>query len=276
MRRIVLVASLLVLAAGSARAQDEDEGVGIGPAPTEARALVARAVEAMGGRERVSALKAAVMTVEAAQGEVQERHTLRLEGRFLHYSSRRPSGAGFDVVLARGLAFLCDRDDQGAATYLEDLGVEDAVEGGYERDILFMPLLLPLLLEQRARMDYRGRTSEGDEVVRALIEPPEGAPGRPFVIRLRFDKETHLLTAAMGVVPLGYDKGKKRYCEYRDYREVAGPGGALKLPAELSDQRGKENEEPRTFKVRWSLDPDLPATLWLKPKLAEDGAEAGK
>jgi hypothetical protein len=84
------------------------------------------------------------------------------------------------------------------------------------------------------------------------------------VIRLRFDKTTHLLTAAMGTVPWGTDKGKKRYCFYSDYRAV-GPQG-IKLPHELKDQRGK-SARARKFTVTWELDKDLPPEMFMRPNV---------
>jgi len=253
----------LCCAASEARGQEE----GIGPAPSEARAVVARALQAMGGREAVAALQVAVMSVDPAGGELRERHTLVVPRRLMHYGSRRPSGAGFDVVLGGQGGFLCDRDKEGRATYVEDLAPDDVLEGGYERDVLFMPLLLHGLLDQRARMDYRGRNTAGEEVVRALIEAPAGGEGRPFTIRLRFDAKTGLLAAAMGVVPWGQDKGKKRYCEYHDYAPVEG-GSGIMLPTRLADQRGSD-EHPRTFRVRWTIDPKLPPDLFARPEVSE-------
>jgi hypothetical protein len=214
----------------------------------------------MGGEAGLKRLQSAAMVVEAKKGQVKERHTLRLRGRYMHYASRRPSGAGFDVVLARGQSFLCDRDAKGVVTYVEDLRDVDAKEGSYERDILFMPLLLPLLLKKRARMQFVSKNSVGDSVVRAMIRPPEESDGEPFTIRLRFDKDTDLLVAAMGTVPWGADKGKKRYCFYDDYRSV---GRGLKLPHALKDQRGKD-ARPRSFSVRWELDADLAPAMWLR------------
>jgi hypothetical protein len=231
--------------------------------------VVVRAVEAMGGRAALAQIRSAVMTVDAEPNQIQERHTLRLEGRYLHYASRRPSGAGFDVVLAREQAFLCDRDPEGNASYVEELTPQDAQEGAYERDILFMPLLLPLLLEERARLDYRGRNSVGDDIVRALIRPPPLSSGEPFVVRLRFDHRTHLLTSTMGIVPRGVDKGKKRYCRYGDYRLVKGREVRTLLPHRISDQRGKD-ESSREFDVEWRLNVELSAELFLKPRPAED------
>jgi hypothetical protein len=253
----------LALGATSAHAQSGSEG-GIGPAPREARAIIARAVRAMGGKEALLELRTAVMSVDPSEkARIQERHSLKLKGRWMHYASRRRSGAGFDVILARGQTFLCDRDPKGNATYVEDLTPRDAKEGSYERDILFMPLLLVLLLEKNARMDYRGKNSVGDVVIRAQVRPPDKS-GQPFVIRLRFDKTTHLLTAAMGTVPWGTDKGKKRYCFYSDYRAV-GPKG-IKLPHELKDQRGK-SARARTFTVTWELDKALPPEMFLRPNV---------
>ena len=264
------VAALLLLLVGAPRAgaQDDDSAEGIGPAPSEARAVIERAIEAMGGRAALDAVGNAALTVQAPAEQVQEQHTLRVDGRFMHYASRRPSGAGFDVVIARELAFLCDRDPKGVATYVVDLSPDDLVEGSYERDILFMPLLLPALLERGARMDYRGRNSEGHEVVRALVPPAVGGPGRPFVIRLLFDKDTSLLASAMGIVPLGHDKGKKRYCDYRDYAPV----GPLKLPHTIHDARGKD-DQARTFPVTWRVNASLPPEKFLRPHVPEEPAE---
>lgn len=255
---------IAVCLAGAEAAAQEEEG--LGPAPNEARAVVARAVQSMGGRKALAGVRVAVMSVDPAGGEIRERHTLIVPRRLMHYGSRRPSGAGFDVVLGPDRGFLCDRDKSGQATYVEDLAPDDVLEGGYERDILFMPFLLPQLLEGGARMDYRGKNSEGEEVVRALIEAPRGSEGRPFTIRLRFDPVTHLLTAAMGVVPWGQDKGKKRYCEYRDYAPI--DGTPVRLPGRLADQRGRD-EHPRTFRVKWTLNPDLPDDLFKRPELPD-------
>lgn len=276
-RAIGAVALGLVLLGGgvyvAARAQDgadddENGSAGIGLAPGEATATVTRAILAMGARD--ARLQNAVMTVQAEGPELRERHTLRLDGRYMHYASRRPSGAGFDVVLARRAAFLTDRNPAGEVTYVEDLGEHDAQEGAYERDVLFMPLLLPTLLERGARMESRGRNSVGDEVIRALVPPAVESPAQPFVIRLRFAKDTGFLVSAMGVVPCGADQGKKRYCTFDDYRKVE--GSDVYLPHTISDQRGKD-QTPRTFKVRWTLNADLPATLFVRPHAPSEGDE---
>ena len=77
------------------------------------------------------------------------------------------------------------------------------------------------------------------EVIRARIYPTRGAKfERPFTIRLRFDKTSHHLVAAMGIVPLGQDKGKKRCCEYRDCKPVRLGRHTLHLPSTIEDQRG--------------------------------------
>jgi hypothetical protein len=241
------------------------QGDGLGPAPAEAKAIVGKAVTAMGGRPALSDVAVAVMVVDAKPGRIKESHTLKLNGRFMHYASRRSSGAGFDVVLARGKSFLCDRNAKGQVTYVEDLTARDAKEGSYERDIMFMPLLLPLLLEKNARMDYRGKNSVGDPIVRAQIRPPSTKTGDPFVIRLRFDKESGMLRAAMGTVPWGTDKGKKRYCFYEDYRGVDVGSNRIRLPTKLKDQRGK-SKKPREFGVSWKINPSLGADAFKRPK----------
>jgi hypothetical protein len=240
------------------------QGDGLGPAPAEAKAIVAKAVIAMGGRPALSDVKVVIMAVDAKPGRIRESHTLKLAGRFMHYASRRSSGAGFDVVLARGKSFLCDRNAKGEVTYVEDLTARDAKEGSYERDIMFMPLLLTLLMEKNARMDYRGKNSVGDSIVRAQIRPPSAKTGDPFVIRLRFEKASGLLRAAMGTVPWGTDKGKKRYCFYEDYRFVKVGSSRIRLPTKLKDQRGKSSK-PREFGVSWKVNPPVPAATFKRP-----------
>jgi hypothetical protein len=230
---------------------------------------VEKAVLAMGGARAVEDVKTAVMTVGAKPGQIQECHSLKLAGRSMHYASRRSSGAGFDVVLSGGRSFLCDRNAKGEATYVEDLSARDAKEGSYERDIMFMPLLLTLLLDKNARMDYRGKNSVGDFIVRAQIRPPRAKNGEPFVIRLRFDRQSHLLTAAMGTVPWGTDKGKKRYCFYGGYKSVRVGSARVRLPHELKDQRGKDTKA-REFKVTWELNKRLPPEFFLRPNVRDD------
>lgn len=265
MRRALQVIAMLgvLVWLQPAQAQKRDSG-GVGPAPAEARAVVLKAVEAMGGKAAVESVRTAIMTVDAKKTKIQEQHSLQLKGRYMHYASRRASGAGFDVVLAKGRTFLCDRNRKGEVTYVEDLSALDAKEGSYERDIMFMPLLLPLLLEKNARMDVRGKNSKGDLVVRAQIRPPSPKTGEPFVIRLRFDRQTHLLTAAMGTVPWGTDKGKKRYCYYDQYRATRLNG--VKLPHLIKDQRGKA-AKPRAFGVTWELNKQFPKAKFLRPNL---------
>ncbi|MGE0707105.1 MAG: hypothetical protein AB7N76_34885 [Planctomycetota bacterium] len=278
MSRAFAVAALLALScggwpagAGVAWAQDDDDDEGVGPAPLEARAVVARAVKALGGKEALEAVRTATLLIDPKDGPIRERHVLRVEGRVMHYASRRKSGAGFDVVVGGGQAFLCDRDAKGVATFVEDLNEKDTCEGAYERDILFLPLLLLGLLEDKdAKMDYRGRNSKGHEVIRARISPPPGAKHeRPFTIRIQIDKDTNLPVAAMGIVPLGQDKGKKRYCEYQDYAEVSVGRGKVRLPRTIHDQRGK-GLPSRTFQVRWQLNPELPPSLFVRPQVARD------
>jgi len=261
------VAAAVVMCAPAAPAQDDEEDDRPDRAgdPVRAREIVSEAIEAMGGREALARVRAAALQIESGM-QVAEQHRLVLDGRLLHYSSRRASGAGFDVVLARDRAFICDRDAAGDATLVEDLDAADAVEGAYERDVLFMPLLLLALLEDpEARLDYRGPNSVGDPVVRALVRPPADGLGEPFVIRLRFDEETGLLTTAMGTIPHGADQGKKRYCSFLDY----GPVGPLRLPAKVSDMRGKD-APARDYGIRWDLEPDVTPAMFERPEVVEE------
>lgn len=246
-----------------AAAQEEDEGLGTA-APAEARAVVARGIEAMGGFQATSAIRAAVLKIEAGQAAVQERHTLKLAGRHLHYASRQPSGAGFDVVLAGPLGFLCDRAPDGSSTYSEDLSPEDVKEGAYERDVLFMPLLLGALLEDpRSSLEHRGRNSIGDVVVKATVPPAADQQADPFVVRLKFDPTSRRLTGVMGTVPLGAEAGRKRYVTFDDWRKV----GAVLLPHRLLDARDPE-QPPREVVVSWTLDPTLDPSLFTRPTAA--------
>lgn len=265
MRRRALGGLAVALAIGIGAlpgvAQEEDDE-GLGPAPGEARAIVARAIEAMGGAEALDRLTTAVMTVTPGEGQVRERYALRLDGRYLHYASRRASGAGFDVVLARGLNFFTDLDRAGQVVGVQDLEPGDVAEAGYERDVRFMPLLLPALLrDETARLDLRGRTSTGEHVVRALVRPPSGSPGEPFLIRLRFDPRTDLLSGSMGHVPSGPDQGKKRYTSYLEYRDV----GAIRLPHRITDLWG-EATTPQEFALTWTVGEPLPADLFVRPR----------
>lgn len=262
---VAIGATLLLGGPGPARlgrvsAQEEDEGLGTA-APAEARAVLARGIEAMGGFQATSAIRAAVLTMEAAKGAVQERHTLRLAGRHLHYASRQPNGAGFDVVLAGPLGFLCDRGPDGASTYSEELAPEDVKEGAYERDVLFMPLLLGLLLEDpRSSLEHRGRNSVGEVVVKATVPPAAEQKADPFVVRLKFDPTSRRLTGVMGTVPLGAEAGRKRYVTFDDWRQV----GAVLLPHRLLDARDPE-APPRQVDVSWTLDPALDPALFTRP-----------
>ncbi len=263
--------SSLVLAGAwtaGARAQDVDDE-GLPAAPGEARTVVGKSLEAMGGAEAVGAVRAAAIAIEPAEGGPRERHSLRLEGRLFHYQSRHAGGTGFDIVLARDLAVLSDRGPEGQVTYVEDLAADDAREGGYERDVLFMPLLLPALLaDARAQLDHRGKTTTGEDVVRALVHPPEGAAGEPYYLRLRFDPETRLLSGVMGAIPVGRDAGRKRYVTFLDWRPV----GKLKLPHKFVDKRDKD-APPREVVIAWTLDPELPADLFTRPAAPAPRAE---
>ena len=155
--RGALIALLLACGSGSASAQE-----GLGSAPREARAVVSRALESMGGKKLIARVTNVTFMVKSSKkSRIKEQHTLKLDGRVMHYTSRRASGAGFDVVVGGGQAFLCDRNKTSKATYVQDLSKRDAQEGAYERDILFMPFLLRLLLGKDARMDYRGKNSKG-------------------------------------------------------------------------------------------------------------------
>lgn len=253
---------------GLARAQDDDElDDGLEGARREPRLVLLRAIEAMGGEDAVRALKSATLAIErpAEESATRERHTLRLDGRHLHYALRGADGVGFDVVLAGSQAFLCDRGPEGQATHVEDLSADDAREAAYERDLLFMPLLLVALAnDPEAGLEHKGKNSAGEEVVRALVRPAVGNPGgAPFVVRLRFAPDTGLLTAAMGVVPCGANEGVKRYVEYREPKKV----GALTLPHRYADQYGK-SATMRDHPVAWTLDPALEATLFTRPAIA--------
>lgn len=241
---------------------------GLAP-PDQARKLVMKAVDAMGGPRALASVKTAILAIDPEGAPILERHTLRVDGRLMHYGSRRKSGAGFDVVVGGGQAFLCDRSKEGDATYVEDLNPKDALEGAYERDVLFMPFMLLQLASKDAKLDYRGTNSEGHHVVKALIEPDPAARGeRPFAIRLRFHKDTGLLIASMGVVPLGQDKGKKRYYEYLDYAPVRFGSDQLLLPRKISDQRGKD-ADPRVFKAKWLLNTEVSPSLFVRPQVTK-------
>jgi hypothetical protein len=268
----------LALAAAGALAQDEDDE-GLQQSPGDPQKLVLRAVDAMGGLAAVRAIGAAALDLQTSAAPddgptIRERHTLRVDGRLLHYASRQPDGVGFDLVVARTLAFVCDRGPDGKASYVEDLSAEDAREGAYERDMLFLPLLLPTLaLDPRAQLDHRGKTSLGEEVVRAVIQPAEGNPGAaPFIVRLRFDPASGALTGAMGTIPCGQDRGKKRYLTFRDPTRT----GALLLPRAYVDQRDKD-EEGRELAVTWTLDPPLTPDLFERPAVpAAEAAPGGR
>lgn len=275
-RRGVAALIVALLAGGAWAQEEEDDGLGAA-APAEARAVVARGLEAMGGLAEVEALKAAALRIEAGEGAVQERHTLRLAGRFLHYASRQPNRTGFDVVLAGPVAFLCDRDPEGKATYVEDLAPQDAREGAYERDVLFMPLLLAALVKDaKAGLEHKGRTSAGEDVVKATVLPAEGAAGEPFVLRLKFDPQSKRLAGVMGVIPCGADAGKKRYLGFLEWRQLEGK--KLWLPHRISDARdrtgpggaGARAESAREYAVAWELDPALDAALFERPKLEKE------
>ncbi|MDC3379345.1 hypothetical protein OAX78_03590, partial [Planctomycetota bacterium] len=269
-RMIRRIAASLAIALGvaawvaTAHAQDGDEG--LGPAPGEPRAVLSAALEAMGGRATLSRVRTAVVTIDNGPGQVRERYVLRSEGRFFHYSSRRQSGAGFDVVLTGPVSFLCDRKADGSARRVEELPAADTGEAAYERDVLFMPLLLPALLaDEGSRLQLRGLNSAGEQVVRAVVRPPRGAVGEPFVVRLKFNPETKLPVGVMGAIPSGPEEGKKRYTDFSDYREV----GGLTLPHGYSDARGRD-AEPREFSVSWTVNPDLPPDLFVRPRTEDD------
>ena len=254
----VVSALAALVAAGAVVAWSPAQGQGLDAAPREARAFLARAVEAMGGAQRLAGLRAVAMVAD--HGKLTETHTLAFPQRYMHYASRRRSGAGFDVVLGER-AFICDRDREGQATYVEDLSDDDANEGAYERDILFMPLLLPqLLADPGSRLEYRGENSAGDPIVRAAVRPPRGTPGKPFWIRLRFDKRSHHLVQSMGLVPCGANTGQKRYTSYLEPREAQ---GGLVLPTQYEDQR--DEQEPRRFTVTWRFGVEGVSALFSKP-----------
>ena len=252
------------LGPAAARAQDEDElDEGLDASRGDPRQVLLRALEAMGGADALRALRSAALSFDA-EGEagLRERHTLQVEGRLLHYASRDPGGVGFDVVIARAAAFLCDRGPDGQATYVEDLTSDDAREGAYERDMLFMPLLLPGLVgEARAQLEHKGKSSTGEEVIKAVVHPAPGNPGAaPFVVRLRFDPTSGLLTTAMGTIPCGADQGRKRYLSYLEPRRV----GPLVLPHRYADLRSKD-VAPRDVPVAWALDAPVEAALFARP-----------
>jgi hypothetical protein len=257
----------LVCTFGLARAQEDDDlDQDLEDTRREPRLVLVRAIEAMGGEAAVRALKAAALSIERPSEEsaTRERHTLRLDGRLLHYALRGGDGVGFDVVLAGPQAFLCDRGPPpgSRATHVEDLAPDDAREAAYERDLLFMPLLLPALAnDPAAGLEHKGRSSAGEEVIRAVVRPAPGNPGAaPFVIRLRFDATSGLLSAAMSIVPCGTNEGMKRYVEYREPKQV----GALTLPHRYADQYGKV-ATVRDYPVAWTLDPAVEPALFARP-----------
>ncbi len=263
------LAAVVPGAPGLVRAQDEEDlDEGLEGSQGDPRQVLVRAVEAMGGAQALRSLATAALSFEAdGDAGLRERHTLALDGRRLHYASRDTGGVGFDVVIARGLAFLCDRGPDGTCTYVEDLTPDDAREGAYERDMLFMPLLLPALaIDPRAQLEHKGKNSTGEEVVKAIIGPAEGNPGAaPFIVRLRFDPATGLLTTAMGVVPCGADEGRKRYLSYQEWKRV----GRLTLPHRYADQRGKD-VAAREVAVTWTLDAPVDASTFARPTAVEE------
>ncbi|MBX3469217.1 MAG: hypothetical protein KF878_20275 [Planctomycetes bacterium] len=254
-----------VLVADRVQAQDDELDEGLEGGQGEPRQVLQRAIEAMGGADALKAVVGAALTFDGgADAGVSERHTLRLDGRQLHYASRDAGGAGFDVVLARGAAFLCDRGPDGQATYVEDLAPEDAREAAYERDMLFMPLLLPsLLADPRAALEHKGKSSQGEAVIKAVVHPAEGNPGAtPFLVRLRFDPTSGLLTTAMGTIPCGADQGRKRYLGFLEPKRA----GRLLLPHRYADQRSKD-VAPREVAVAWALDAAVEPALFQRPTL---------
>ncbi|MCO5171688.1 MAG: hypothetical protein M9894_35745 [Planctomycetes bacterium] len=272
-RALTLPVALALAAAGAAgvvaraQAQDDDMDEGLEGGAGEPKAVLQRAIDAMGGADALRALTAVAVTFDGgAEAGITERHVLRLEGRQLHYASRDAGGAGFDVVIARGLAFLCDRGPDGKATFVDDLTAEDAREGAYERDMLFMPLLLPsLLADPRAALEHKGKSSQGEAVIKAVVHPVEGNPGAtPFLVRLRFDPTSGLLTTAMGTVPCGADQGRKRYLSFQEPKRV----GRLVLPHRYADQRAKD-VAPREVAVSWALDAAAEPALFQRPTLLD-------
>lgn len=276
-----VAALLLVVLAGAlagrspvaltrAHAQDETDDMdeGLEGAAGDPRQVLVRAIEAMGGADALRAVRSAALSFDAGgEAGLRERHTLELAGRKLHYASRDTAKVGFDVVIAGPLAFLCDRGPEGGATYVEDLTPDDAREGAYERDVLFMPLLLPALLaDPRAQLEHKGKNSTGEEVVKAIVHPAGGNPGAaPFIVRLRFDPATGLLTTAMGTIPCGADEGRKRYLSYQEPKQV----GRLTLPHRYADQRGKD-VAAREVAVEWALDVPVDASTFARPTTIEE------
>ncbi len=60
------------------------------------------------------------------------------------------------------------------------------------------------------------------------------------------------------------------YCTYDDYQVVRKSKlkRKVRLPRQIVDQRGQK-EKGRSFGVRWSLNPKLPASLFVKPRVAK-------
>lgn len=230
----------------------------------DAKAILKAALKAMGGERATRKVKTLSLAIDGSS--VREYHRIRLKGRMSIYTAKRPSGRRLEVVLARGSAFIVDRDQNAKATAIEDLKSTEVKEAGYDRDLFLLPLLLPIFLDStEAVLRVKSPAPNGDQLVEATLPPAQGSKEQAIRYTLRFSAKTKLLIGAKSVIPAGPEKGRGRIVVYRGYKSASG----ILLPRELRYK--VDTESPRTLKFRLKLDNPLPLTLFLKPRLKKTG-----
>jgi hypothetical protein len=231
--------------------------------------VILKALKAMGGSAKVRKVKTLSLAIDG--GTVKEFHRIRLKGRFSIYSAKRPSGRRLQIVLARGSAFVVDRDKDLKVLAIEDLKDSEVKEAGYDRDLFLLPLLLPTFLDAtEAVLKDLGAAPNGDMLIEGTLPPSGGSRETSVRYTLRFSAKTAVLIGAKSVIPSGPEKGRTRKVVYRVYKKA----GAILLPREL---KYKVDEEPvRELKYRLKLDNKLPLTLFLKPRIVAKSGEKKK
>ncbi|MDF1666632.1 MAG: hypothetical protein P1V97_33090 [Planctomycetota bacterium] len=226
----------------------------------DAKSVLKEALKAMGGDRATRKVKSISLAIDG--DSIREYHRIRLKGRMSIYTAKRPSGRRLEVILARGSAFIVDRDKASKPTAIEDLKSSEVKEAGYDRDLFLLPLLLPVFIDStEAVLRLKPSAPNGDQLVEATLPPASGSKEQAIRYTLRFSSKTKLLIGAKSVIPAGPEKGRGRIVVYRGYKQAAG----ILLPRELRYK--VDTESPRTLKFRLKLNNPLPLTLFLKPRL---------
>jgi hypothetical protein len=225
----------------------------------KAKKVLSRALKAMGGAAKVRKVKSLSLAIDGHS--IKEFHRMRVKGRLSIYTAKRPNGRRLEIILARGSAFVVEKDEKSKVLAIEDLKKSEVKEAGYDRDLFLLPLLIPTFLDSpTAVLRSLKDAPNGDPLIEGTLPPAEGSHEQAIRYTLRFSAKTGVLIGARSVIPAGPEQGRTRKVVYRTYKQA----GLILMPREL---KYKVDQDPvRTMKYRLKLDNKLSLTLFLKPR----------